>query len=67
MDAKPVVGLTAMPKSSNRSRLPVHDMPPSHTPPKWTTGVAATCVNALPAAVAFTFCAKNTYHAAEAG
>ena len=56
-----------MPKSSNRSRLPVHDIPPSHTPPKWITGVAATCVNALPATVAVEFWAKNTDHAADAG
>src|SRR5438132_9040766 len=67
MDASPVVGLTEMPKSSNRSRLPVHDIPPSHTPPKWTTGVAATCVNLLPATAALRFWAKNTRHAADAG
>src|SRR4030088_3257071 len=45
IDARPVVGLTAVPKSSYRSRLPVHVIPPSHTPPKWMVGVAATCVN----------------------
>src|SRR5467141_1106175 len=49
IDARPVVGLTAMPKSSYRSRLPLHATPLSHTPPKWMVGVAATCVNLLPA------------------
>src|SRR5258706_1690728 len=67
MDARPVVGLTAMPKSSYRSRLPLHVTPLSHTPPKWTVGVAATCVNLLPAAVALRFWARYTDHAADAG
>src|ERR1051325_7911235 len=67
MVAAPVVGDTAMPKSSNKSRLPVHEIPPSHTPPKWTTGLAASCVNALPATVAARFWAKYTYYAADAG
>src|SRR2546430_14034689 len=67
MEARPVVGLTAMPKSSNRSRLPVHDTPPSHTPPKWITGVAAACVNVLPTVAALRFWAKNTCHVADGG
>src|SRR5882762_1095430 len=67
IDAKPVVGLTAMPKSSYRSRLPLHATPLSHTPPKWMVGVAATCVNLLPATFALRFWARYTDHAAVAG
>jgi hypothetical protein len=40
IEASPVVGLAATPKSSYRSRLPVQAMPDSQTPPKWTVGEA---------------------------
>ena len=47
IEAKPVVGLAATPKSSYRSRLPVHVTPLSHTPPEWTTGDAVCRVQAV--------------------
>jgi hypothetical protein len=67
MLANPVVGLAVTPKSSNRSRLPVHPAPLWQTAPKWTTGVGVDSLKLEPAVVAVRFCANPTVHAAVDG
>src|SRR2546428_52674 len=67
IDARPVVGLAATPKSSYKSRFPVQVAPDSQTPPLWITGVAACWENKLPTVVAWRVCAETTYPAAADG